>query len=70
MQIGTNGSGIIIEFERNGEHHKTVRWSSDTDFVETCLSECCLGEIRSHYARHGATVLAISRIEVSKIALD
>ena len=66
----TEGRTVVIEFERKGVRHRSVRWSSDAELLETLMGGDNLDEIRRRYEEKGAVLLGISKIETNHIAVE
>lgn len=66
----TEGKTVVIEFERNGVKHRSVRWSSDATFLDSLIEEGGIEEIKRRYTEKGAVVLGVSKIETSHIAVE
>lgn len=59
------GNTLVIEFEKNGESHKTIQWSTSREI----LGPNHLRSIRKHYEESGAVVVQISKVERMQVAL-
>lgn len=64
----TRGTAISIEFMRNGEHHRSIRWCSDETLIEA-LDDDYIQDIRQRYTAVGAEVLKIASIETTEVCL-
>lgn len=64
------GRAIVIEFERNGETHRALRWTSDVELMDDLLAQQSYkNELRQRFQSAGATVVSIAAVELNTIAL-
>lgn len=63
----TMGSTLVVEFMHNGELHKTIRWSSCSEMAEKLLENGNWDRLRETYAKAGAEILQVSKVESSLI---
>lgn len=64
------GKAIVIEFERNGETHRALRWTSDVELMERLIADPSYkDELRQRFESKGATVLSIGAVEMHTVAL-
>lgn len=70
MHLVSHGSAVIIEFERNGELHSTVRYCSDPTLFDELLENGSLKRIRDEYEAVGASIIRIYKCESMEVDLD
>lgn len=64
------GKAIVIEFERNGEIHRALRWTSDVELMDSLLEQQSYkDELRQRFQSAGATVVSIAAVEMHTVAL-
>lgn len=52
--LNSTGKAIVIEFERNGELHQAVRWTTDVEMLERLISmPDYLEELRQRFEATG-----------------
>lgn len=60
-----SGTTVVIEFEKNGESHRTIQWSTSNEI----LGENYINAVRKQYEASGAVVVQISKVERIQVAL-
>jgi hypothetical protein len=70
LMVANTGSSLVIEFIRNGEHHRTVRWTSDNTLLTDMQKQRQFEEIKAQYEQLGADVLKISKLETIEVAIS
>lgn len=66
----TVGKAMVVEFTRNGENHRSVRWCSDATLIDDMTTGESLSILKARYAAHGAEVFKVSKMEVSEVCCD
>lgn len=68
--LNSTGKAIVIEFERNGELHQAVRWTTDVEMLERLISmPDYLEELRQRFEATGAVLVNVSSVESQHVSL-
>ena len=62
----TKGKAVVIEYVRKGEHHRSVRWTTDKEFIEEMI-KCgtYAREVIQQYSKAGVDVLSVAALDIA-----
>lgn len=69
MNFGS-GAALVVEYERNDEEHKTLRWSADTEILDILMDIGLVEKVKEIYRMANAEVTRIYKLESLEVCCE